>query len=311
MSKIYAQEDAKDLEAKPEPPKSFITVWFTLRDRSLLPKYVQFQQTQVHFVAEIILLIYTSLTLYRSVCLTQQFPSPLAQSTLVISLIMIFACFTSFLLRTLFKKRILRRRIYLQCSKGLENVWMLFFNLWFCITLILAAFNTCESADQIGCRNTPHALPADRMIVGMMLPTLSYLVIRSARWEVVVFTYCMNLAVILFCIYYYDLNKSLVSFWTYFPLSSLALYEYQRQILSLFEASIIQQNILAENERLADEAHSIEMRHMIGNVAHDLKTVSYLLTLLLFLFIICVFSFVAANCFYVWSGPHQVLRRRN
>ena len=187
---------------------------------------------------------------------------------------MIFSCWVSFALRTLFRKRVLRRRRYLQCSKALENVWLLGFNLWFCITLILSAYNKCSNAAQIGCLETPHALPADRMIVAMMLPTLTYLVVRSARWEVVVFSYCMNLAVILFCMYYYDLHKSVVAFWTYFPLSTLSLYEYQRQILSLFEASVIQQNILAENEKLADEAHSIEMRHMIGNVVHDLKTVS-------------------------------------
>ncbi len=34
------------------------------------------------------------------------------------------------------------------------------------------------------------------------------------------------------------------------------------------------QEILAENERNADANHAMEMRHMIGNVAHDLKTVS-------------------------------------
>ena len=31
------------------------------------------------------------------------------------------------------------------------------------------------------------------------------------------------------------------------------------------------------NKKLAEEAHANEMRHMIGNVAHDLKTVSVLL----------------------------------
>ena len=34
------------------------------------------------------------------------------------------------------------------------------------------------------------------------------------------------------------------------------------------------QQLLEENERNADANHAMEMRHMIGNVAHDLKTVS-------------------------------------
>ncbi len=34
--------------------------------------------------------------------------------------------------------------------------------------------------------------------------------------------------------------------------------------------------LIVETERSAEQAHAIEMRHMIANVAHDLKTVSYL-----------------------------------
>jgi hypothetical protein len=31
--------------------------------------------------------------------------------------------------------------------------------------------------------------------------------------------------------------------------------------------------LLSENAKMSDEIHANEMRHMIGNVAHDLKTV--------------------------------------
>jgi signal transduction histidine kinase len=35
------------------------------------------------------------------------------------------------------------------------------------------------------------------------------------------------------------------------------------------------QEALEENERIQQQDRAIEMRHMIGNVAHDLKTVSF------------------------------------
>eukprot|EP01034_Spumella_vulgaris_P044660 gene44660-biopygen37992 len=52
----------------------------------------------------------------------------------------------------------------------------------------------------------------------------------------------------------------------------MVVYEAQRQSMSLFLVSQNQENLLLENERLADETHATELRHMIGNVAHDLKT---------------------------------------
>lgn len=51
------------------------------------------------------------------------------------------------------------------------------------------------------------------------------------------------------------------------------LYESRLSLLSLFFAFSTLRKALEENERRADELHATEMRHMIGNVAHDLKTV--------------------------------------
>jgi signal transduction histidine kinase len=52
----------------------------------------------------------------------------------------------------------------------------------------------------------------------------------------------------------------------------LAMCENQRQHVHLFLLSQNQENLLLENERLAEETHANELRRMIGNVAHDLKT---------------------------------------
>lgn len=274
MSKVYAQTDTEENVSTALPQKSFLTNWFMLRDRSLLGRYIAFQQTQIHFAAQVILLIYTTLSIYRSTVVYQYFSSKLALINVANSVIMLLVAWVSFILRYLYNKGgIFKDKVILEIAKVFENCWLFFFNLWFCVTIVLACYNECTSGSQIGCSLVPDSIPPDRMIVAMMLPTITYLVIRTARWETVVFCYLMNLFVLLFCMYFYDKKNSITAFWTYFPLSSLALYEYQYQILYVFELSIMQQNVLTENEKLADEAHSIEMRHMIGNVAHDLKTV--------------------------------------
>jgi hypothetical protein len=50
--------------------------------------------------------------------------------------------------------------------------------------------------------------------------------------------------------------------------------ELHMQKLSMFLTAHKLKKTLEENERIADEQYSAELRHMIGNVAHDLKTVS-------------------------------------
>ena len=86
------------------------------------------------------------------------------------------------------------------------------------------------------------------------------------------FSFFMNIALSLFSLLYYDLYDSVPLFVSFVPMFGL-LYENQRQTISVYLLTQNQKNLLEENERLAAETHANELRHMIGNVAHDLKTV--------------------------------------
>ena len=57
------------------------------------------------------------------------------------------------------------------------------------------------------------------------------------------------------------------------PLTALVLFELQRQMKSIFDLTERMQYLIKENAKMSSEMHANEMRHMIGNVAHDLKTV--------------------------------------
>ena len=64
-------------------------------------------------------------------------------------------------------------------------------------------------------------------------------------------------------------------------LDFFVLSEYHRQNWLAFTVRRKLQKLLFDNARLAEEVKSNELRHMIGNVAHDLKTVSVLSCLVL------------------------------
>lgn len=60
------------------------------------------------------------------------------------------------------------------------------------------------------------------------------------------------------------------------------IIDVQTRNILLFFAKRKLAETLEENERMANANHALEMRHMIANLAHDLKTVSELLSLPLF-----------------------------
>jgi hypothetical protein len=81
-------------------------------------------------------------------------------------------------------------------------------------------------------------------------------------------------------------------------------YDLHRQRMQLFLKRRHLKDLLKENERNAEAMHALEMRSMIGNVAHDLKTVRYLFSLLcfdfwVFLFLPFLLFFLAFSFFFL------------
>ncbi len=79
----------------------------------------------------------------------------------------------------------------------------------------------------------------------------------------------------------YNSFFSMIPLTTYLLTAALLFGEVHFQRIRSFLDQKKIQELLEENERNADANHAMEMRHMIGNVAHDLKTVSFLFLLLL------------------------------
>lgn len=135
----------------------------------------------------------------------------------------------------------------------------------------------CDHLDQLhvwGCNPEPHALPQDVLLCLMFTPVLYATIFKAIQfkyvmvsWTIVVLTACIAIGL-------GNAYLSIPILLIYSPLSLVFLYESYRQNVILFLISVKQQNLLHENKKLAEDSQN-ELRFMIANMAHDLKTVSY------------------------------------
>ncbi len=178
------------------------------------------------------------------------------------------------------KQKYISREILSRIIINLESFWLLSCCCAYSLSIVLCIQNgECESDDfesVQGCNNDPSTLPLDMTMVSLVIPAIFATILKGAKWEYVLLAFAYNFGSIVFCSIYYNLIPSLFPVVLFTPCCMVMMYEYQRQNIAVFLLTQSQKHLLEENERLADETHAVEMRHMIGNVAHDLKTVSVL-----------------------------------
>lgn len=126
-----------------------------------------------------------------------------------------------------------------------------------------------------------HAIVSETSIIMMMIPLLYGVTVRASSFEFAVLLWACTLSALVFSIIYSEATASILFVFYYFLCSSVVLIETRRQNYYLFFTHIMLQKSLAEQEEANDKANAQEMRHMIANVAHDLKTVSSLSTVVI------------------------------
>ncbi len=259
-----------------------VTPWLTFRateQRKLFEEFKSSQSNTYAFLAvQLVVSTFIGINKWYSWIL---FPTQLSLTSLVIGAI--FPCILGFILLLI---RILPDKHKVICSskeyfavmlKSLESFWV----LGSCFTynmsiIVLVANGQCDGDDFLttqGCNLNASQMPLDMMMVSIIIPAMFSMILKGATWEFVCFTFVADVALLIFTMCYYDLLSSIPSLILFVPFCMVVMYENQRQNISVFLLTQNQQNLLVENERLADETHANELRHMIGNVAHDLKTV--------------------------------------
>jgi hypothetical protein len=126
----------------------------------------------------------------------------------------------------------------------------------------------CNHCDEKGSIN-----PADLTAL-MFLPMLAFFLIRDLRVDTFSVTWLISIGTLVFCAVYQDSTVLVVPIVAYTFTTALIFHDAKRQYDSMMGLVTALQLAAAENEKLQEEARATELRAMIGNVAHDLKTVS-------------------------------------
>ena len=118
-----------------------------------------------------------------------------------------------------------------------------------------------------------HALPQDVLFGLLFIPIIASTIFKVVPLRTVMVTWFLAIFFVCLAIGVGNAKQSLPILVFYIPLSLMVIYENYRQDVILFLLSCKKHALLAENMRLSEEAQT-ELRFMIANLAHDLKTVS-------------------------------------
>lgn len=117
-------------------------------------------------------------------------------------------------------------------------------------------------------------LPADGALIAFLVPLVYTLITTGANHKCTLLLVVISVvAMVVSAVYLHDWNA--IAFIVLTVVTNLfVLLETRRQSYRLFFAHRqVEQNVKTKPQSV-DEVNAIEMRHMIANVAHDLKTVS-------------------------------------
>lgn len=119
-----------------------------------------------------------------------------------------------------------------------------------------------------------NAIPIDELAILMLLPALVVTILRETSAIIVFSIWIINLVSFIVCSIILQSVGGFSMIFIYTLFCPLIFIDLQRQNYDIFMANQKLEEIHQAHEKIAAEEISTEMRHMIANVAHDLKTVS-------------------------------------
>lgn len=168
-----------------------------------------------------------------------------------------------------------------------EAVWIA--NMLFCVLMYVSylAFQSKEVSssdivitdDDNHIIETPlytaeHRIAEGMMILSLLFPCISYLAIRSLTIRFTLVLWMISVIYNMIILMVYNLFRSWPVFMLFLAFSLFLLLESYRQTWYGYIVTTKLQCLLVENAIIAESMKSNEVKHSIGNIAHDLKTVS-------------------------------------
>lgn len=188
------------------------------------------------------------------------------------------------------------------CLQWLEPMYYLSTNITLAFYSIYLANLVYENPDlTYNPLPKPHHLQHENLTACLIIPTLLLLVMKRVNFRVACMAWTMNVLIHAALILSFHLYDSISLFLLLIPFTFFLLSEYHRQLWSSFQFYQHIQALIEEINQSAEIKKQNEMRHLMGNVAHDLKTVSIPLTKLsLFLSCLLCFSLLTPSCLFIY-----------
>eukprot|EP00981_Chlorochromonas_danica_P009181 scaffold2548_cov163-Ochromonas_danica.AAC.8 len=141
------------------------------------------------------------------------------------------------------------------------------------------AYGECKGnsiSEQAFCNpnHSTKGLPEGSLLSVVWTPIMFAIIMRDTDWNAIVLNWLIATVTIPYCVIQYQpMNMTNLGIAFVIPVcTASAIYSNQLQNVRSF---VIQQQLAAvikQNEEMTEELRANELRHMIGNVAHDLKT---------------------------------------
>ena len=160
----------------------------------------------------------------------------------------------------------------------LENGWSTAVDISLCAVLVYVTINgTCTNGDTyryLECSGVASLGKIDESLGFQLLlhPLLFNVVVKTLNWRLVIVSFIGNVIVIFYCVIGYGLDNSMFRLIGYGLIVLVVMWEYRVQTVNLYIFAS-NQEMLARQIRLDAARNGEALRHMISNVAHDLKTV--------------------------------------
>jgi hypothetical protein len=137
-----------------------------------------------------------------------------------------------------------------------------------------SAFSIGESTTACNYFQDTRSVHPTFLVSLMLIPLLAHFFIRETRVESVAVSWLISVGTLTFCAIYMKSEVLVYPIVFYACASLLIFYDTKRQNDDMLKLVAALQAAAEEVERLQEETRASELRAMIGNVAHDLKTVS-------------------------------------
>lgn len=119
-----------------------------------------------------------------------------------------------------------------------------------------------------------NSLPTEAFVVAILLPIIYGVTLRKTSVWVLLTSWTLVICYLIAAIIISKAHSAAYVLVMYAPISAFLIYEHKKRFQEQHATNHRLRSLLEENEKMREENRESDLKFMVGNLAHDLKTVS-------------------------------------